>query len=169
MELCSFSTSQKFKSIRKVEDRSNSLKTTRPSRRTRPSKISKTTRPLKSSKTKKLKSIRKVEGRSNSPKTTRPSKSSKTKTSSKATTPSKSLKMKKIQVDPQSRRSDYKSEVSGRSGPEIETDLHLLQVRGLRLIGSGNSGKTYSQKRMLEFPSHTKPSLSLNKVIKVKC
>ena len=36
----------------------------------------------------------------------------------------------------------YKSEVAGRwLGQEIGTDLHLLQVRGLRLIGSGNSNK----------------------------
>ena len=69
-------------------------------------------------------------------------------------------------------------EVSGRSGQEIGTDLHLLQVRGrrpnrsgigtdlhllhvrgFRPIGSGNSDKTNSQKRLLRFPSYTKPSL----------
>ena len=32
----------------------------------------------------------------------------------------------------------YKSEVSGQSGQKIGTDLHLLQVRGRRLIRSGN-------------------------------
>ena len=63
-----------------------------------------------------------------------------------------------------------KSEVSGRSGPEIRsTDLHLLQVRGLRPIGSGNwdwsssttspRSQANSQNRLLGSPSYTKPSL----------
>ena len=71
-------------------------------------------------------------------------------------------------------------EVSGRSGLEIGTDLHLLQVRGRRPIRSGNwdwsspttslrsqadrvwkFGQTNSQKRLLGFPSYTKPSLKI--------
>ena len=50
-------------------------------------------------------------------------------------------------------------EVAGRSGQGIGTDLHLPQVQGLRPIGSGNSDKTYSQKRPLGFPSYMKPIL----------
>ena len=51
----------------------------------------------------------------------------------------------------------YKSEFSCcRSGPEIGTDLHLLQVRGRRPIGPGNSDKANSQKRLLGFPSYMK-------------
>ena len=47
--------------------------------------------------------------------------------------------------------------VSGRSGRDIGPDLHLLQVRGRRPIWSGNSDKTNSQKRLLTFPSLYKP------------
>ena len=56
----------------------------------------------------------------------------------------------------------YKSKVAGRLGQEIGTDLHLLQVWGLWSIGSGNSDKTNSQKRLLTFPSYTKPSLKIS-------
>ena len=57
----------------------------------------------------------------------------------------------------------YKSEVAGcRSGLEIGTDLHLLQVQGLRPIRSGNLDKTNSQKRLLGFPSYTKTSLKIS-------
>ena len=50
-----------------------------------------------------------------------------------------------------------------RSGPEIRsTGLHLLKVRGLRTIGSVNSGETNSQKRLLGFPSYKKPSLKIS-------
>ena len=56
----------------------------------------------------------------------------------------------------------YKSEVAGRSGQEIGTDLHLLQVQCLRQIKSGNSNKTNSQKRLLGFPSYTKSSLKIS-------
>ena len=56
----------------------------------------------------------------------------------------------------------YKSKVSGRSGQEIGTNLHLLQIRGLRLIGFGNLDKTNSQMTLLGFPSYTKPSLKIS-------
>ena len=62
----------------------------------------------------------------------------------------------------QRRRHLWRVRVSGRSGPEIGTDLHLLQVRGLRPIRSGNSDKTNFQKRLLGFPSYMKPSLKIS-------
>ena len=100
--------------------------------------------------------------------TTTTSKSSKMKASSMTTMPLKSSETKSKSTT--SQRSDwvrklgliftyYKSEVAGQSGQEIGTDLHLLQVRGLRPIGSGNLGKSNSQERLLGFPSYTKPSL----------
>ena len=98
--------------------------------------------------------IRKVEGRSNSSMTTTFSKSSKTKASS-MTTKSKAGRTvhrrprlwrvrrgKWVQWWPRLWRVWTRKRV--RSGQEIGTDLHLLHVRGRRLIASGNLFDWYS-------------------------